>query len=63
MLKGYKFRIYPTHEQKILIHKSFGCSRFVYNYYLTKIKDGNYKSAFACVKDYVDHLKYEYSFL
>lgn len=63
MLKGYKFRIYPTHEQKILIHKSFGCARFVYNYYLTKIKDGNYKSAFVCVKDYVDHLKYEYSFL
>ena len=34
MLKGYKYRIYPNEEQKILIKKTFGCVRFVYNYYL-----------------------------
>jgi putative transposase len=28
---AYKYRIYPTKEQKILLAKSFGCARFVYN--------------------------------
>ena len=32
--KAYKYRLYPTEEQKILIYKTFGCSRFVYNHYL-----------------------------
>jgi len=34
--KGYKFRIYPNPEQEILIRKSLGCARYVYNYYLEK---------------------------
>ncbi|MDE9753927.1 helix-turn-helix domain-containing protein, partial [Staphylococcus delphini] len=29
--KAYKFRIYPTEEQKIFFAKSFGCVRKVYN--------------------------------
>lgn len=33
---SYKFRIYPTQEQKNLIQRTFGCCRFVYNYYLAK---------------------------
>ena len=32
--KAYKFRIYPTKEQKILIAKTIGCSRFVFNRFL-----------------------------
>jgi putative transposase len=32
--KRYNFRIYPTREQELLIQKSFGCCRFVYNRYL-----------------------------
>jgi len=32
--KAYKYRIYPTPEQEILITKTIGCSRFVYNYCL-----------------------------
>ena len=32
--KAYKFRLYPTDNQKILIHKTFGCVRFVYNHFL-----------------------------
>ena len=36
MEKGYKFRIYPSPEQETLIRKTFGCARFVYNYYLDK---------------------------
>ena len=36
MEKSYKFRIYPNIEQQELIAKTFGCARFVYNYYLDK---------------------------
>lgn len=28
---AYKFRIYPNEEQKIMIAKTFGCCRFIYN--------------------------------
>ena len=31
MYKSYKYRIYPDKEQEILIQKTFGCCRFVYN--------------------------------
>lgn len=34
--KAYKFRIYPSTEQEVLIQKTFGCSRFVYNHYLSQ---------------------------
>ena len=36
MEKSYKFRIYPNEKQQDLIAKTFGCARFVYNYYLNK---------------------------
>lgn len=29
--KAYKFRIYPTDEQALIMRKTFGCVRFVYN--------------------------------
>ncbi|TSI02740.1 IS200/IS605 family element transposase accessory protein TnpB [Lysinibacillus sp. BW-2-10] len=34
--KAYKLRIYPTKEQVILINKTFGCSRFVFNHFLAR---------------------------
>lgn len=34
MLRAYKYRIYPTDEQKVLFAKTFGCCRFVYNWAL-----------------------------
>ena len=34
--KAYKFRIYPDKEQEILIAKTMGCCRFVFNYFLAK---------------------------
>lgn len=40
--KAYKFRIYPNKEQEILINKTFGCSRFVFNHFLAKW-DNTYK--------------------
>ena len=32
--KAYKFRLYPNKEQAILINKTIGSSRFVFNYFL-----------------------------
>lgn len=34
--KAFKFRIYPTKEQITLIHKTLGCTRFVFNFFLSK---------------------------
>lgn len=34
--KAYKYRIYPNKKQKEILAKTFGCCRFVYNYYLDK---------------------------
>ncbi|MHA6529580.1 IS200/IS605 family element RNA-guided endonuclease TnpB [Paenibacillus sp. BAC0078] len=31
VLKAYKYRIYPTHEQQRYLAKVFGCVRFIYN--------------------------------
>jgi putative transposase len=36
MIRGYKYRLYPTEEQKVLLAKHFGCSRWIYNYALDK---------------------------
>ena len=38
MYKSYRFRLYPTTNQVELIHKTFGCTRVVYNHYLEKQK-------------------------
>lgn len=32
--KVYKFRLYPDERQEILISKTIGCSRFIYNHFL-----------------------------
>lgn len=34
MNKSFKVRIYPSQEQQMLINKTFGCVRYVYNYML-----------------------------
>jgi putative transposase len=34
ILKFFKYELYPTEEQKVLIEKHFGCARFVYNWAL-----------------------------
>lgn len=33
---SYKFRLYPNRAQEDLIQRTFGCVRFVYNYYLAQ---------------------------
>lgn len=37
--KSYKYRIYPTKEQEVLIQKTFGSCRFVFNKFLGIKKD------------------------
>ena len=67
--KAYKFRIYPNDEQKVLFAKTFGCVRFVYNYWLDrKIKqyaeDKTTVTYIMCAKEMTDMKKTEeYSFL
>ena len=36
IVKAFKFRIYPTKEQELLLQKTFGCVRYVYNYFLAR---------------------------
>lgn len=65
--KANKFRIYPTKEQEILIAKTFGCSRFVFNHFLAKW-DESYKaigkglSYGSCSKE-IPMLKQEFDWL
>lgn len=37
--KTYKFRIYPNNEQIEMINKTYGCSRFVFNFFLKKQRE------------------------
>ena len=41
--KSFKVRIYPNEEQKVLIDKTFGCARYVYNFMLN-LKQKLYKN-------------------
>lgn len=44
MLKAYKYRIYPTLNQKMQFSQHFGCVRFVYNWGLS-LKQKTYKES------------------
>ena len=45
MYKAYKFRLYPNNNQEILINKTFGCVRIIYNYFLGICNENN-----KCIK-------------
>ena len=34
MIEAYRFRLYPTKDQEVLLSKHFGSVRFVYNWAL-----------------------------
>ena len=40
--KAYKFRLYPNNNQRILLNKFLGSSRFIYNHFL-HLKENKYK--------------------
>jgi len=57
--KTYRFRLFPTAEQEILLAKHFGCVRYVYNHFLNERKkqyqankksDSYYKQAATLAK-------------
>ncbi|KMM38965.1 RNA-guided endonuclease TnpB family protein [Guptibacillus hwajinpoensis] len=50
--KAYKFRLYPTKEQSLIIRKTFGCVRFVYNKMLAERKE-----TYETLKDDKESLK------
>ena len=60
--KAYKFRLYPSEKQTILIHKTFGCVRLVYNHYLAKQQKEGIKKAFTNCND-LKYLQEEKTFL
>lgn len=61
-------RIYPNYTQEILIQKTFGCARFVYNqclaYKITMYKTGKVSLSWMDLNNYNNHtLKTEYEWL
>ena len=65
--KAYKFRIYPSNEQKRKIAQNFGCCRFVFNHFLAYQKEnyekgGKYISYNTLAKE-LPILKKQYPFL
>ena len=65
--RSYKFRIYPSNEQKGKFAQCFGCSRFVFNHFLIIQKEnyengGKYISYNTLAKE-LPILKNEYPFL
>ena len=41
--RAYKFRVYPTPEQEVILARTFGCARFAYNYMLRLRTDAWFK--------------------
>lgn len=60
--KTYKFRLYPSIEQEVLINKTFGSTRLVYNNILNKVKENSSLTRYAMNK-LIPSLYEEYSFL
>lgn len=68
MLRAYKYRLYPTAEQKVLFAKTFGCCRYVYNWALeqniTAYKESKkHYSYFDLCAKLVHELKVEHDWL
>src|SRR4051812_44798153 len=65
--KAYKFRIYPNKEQEILIAKTIGCSRFVFNYFLAEWNDAYKKTgkglSYSACSSQLTQLKKELTWL
>jgi len=59
----YKYRIYPNSEQETLLVKTFGCTRFVFNYFLGLSKDNKYKNKTENNNQCNRELKIEFPFL
>ena len=60
--KSYKFRLYPTEEQKVIFAKTFGCSRFIWNQMLAD-KIAYYEKTGKTLKNTPAQYKKEYPWL
>ena len=60
--KSYKFRLYPTEEQKVIFAKTFGCSRFIWNQMLAD-KIAYYKETGKSLNNTPAQYKKEYPWL
>ena len=67
MEKGFKYRIYPNKRQQELIQKTFGCTRFIYNYFLdlkiSKYKDDKKSLSYNDMSKLLTQLKQENDWL
>ncbi|MEG4249265.1 helix-turn-helix domain-containing protein, partial [Microcoleus sp. Pol10D4] len=67
MYKAYKYRIYPTDEQEVLLAKSFGCVRWFWNYALNLCQETYKKTGKGLSRAYIQGLlpalKKEYEWL
>lgn len=52
MHKAYRFRLRPNKDQMVLINKTIGCSRYVYNHFLNE-KIELYNLTFAYPKNHL----------
>ena len=62
IIRAYKFRMYPNAAQEILINKTIGCTRFIYNQMLAKKKENNHLSMYDLIKE-IPKLYEKYPFL
>ena len=67
MIVGRRYRIYPTKEQEVFLNKSFGCCRWIYNYFLelrNKLYDES-KQSVSCYEmmNLLPQLKKEHGWL
>lgn len=67
MERAYKYRIYPNKKQQELIQKTFGCVRFVYNYFLdlriNEYKNNNKSLSYYDTSKLLTQLKKDYEWL
>ena len=60
--KSYKFRLYPTEEQKVIFAKTFGCSRAIWNMMLAD-KIAHYKNTGKTLNNTPAQYKKDYPWL
>ena len=54
-----KVRLFPTQEQEILMRKTAGCCRFLYNWYIDEFKQGNISNYTQASKKFTQLKKQE----
>ena len=67
MEMAFKYRIYPNKEQTIMLNKSFGCNRYIFNYFLgyksTKYKESKNSISYKECSSLLTSLKSSYEWL